>query len=261
MSTPICDPALVETAFSEPYSRLYDYIYSDKNYLAEVVYLERLFENHGVRAGGKLLDFGCGTGRHSVELAKRSWFVTGVDRSEKMLFRASERCREANLDVTLLPAIASTNEFDVAVSLFAVLNYLDGGELSTVLKNIHAALKPGGVTAFEVWNGVAVPFLSESRKSKRIDGPDGEELLRTTDISLDWMKQCMDIEFRIFRPPHEEEWFKEVHRMHYLTPQQFGGELHRAGFGIEEIVPAFAAGSAKRDDFNLIYVCRKGKNA
>jgi 2-polyprenyl-3-methyl-5-hydroxy-6-metoxy-1,4-benzoquinol methylase len=33
----------------------------------------------------KILDIGCGTGRHSIELAKRGYTVTGVDLSDSLL--------------------------------------------------------------------------------------------------------------------------------------------------------------------------------
>ena len=39
----------------------------------------------------KILDIGCGTGRHSIELAKRGYQVTGIDLSESQLKRAKEK--------------------------------------------------------------------------------------------------------------------------------------------------------------------------
>jgi len=36
----------------------------------------------------KILDIGCGTGRHSIELTKRGYHVTGIDLSDSQLLRA-----------------------------------------------------------------------------------------------------------------------------------------------------------------------------
>lgn len=41
----------------------------------------------------KILDIGCGTGRHSIELAKRGYNLTGIDLSENMLtLRKKKQC-------------------------------------------------------------------------------------------------------------------------------------------------------------------------
>ena len=47
----------------------------------------------------KILDVGCGTGRHSIELSKRGYTVTGIDLSESQLARAREKAKSANLTI------------------------------------------------------------------------------------------------------------------------------------------------------------------
>jgi 2-polyprenyl-3-methyl-5-hydroxy-6-metoxy-1,4-benzoquinol methylase len=44
----------------------------------------------------KILDIGCGTGRHSIELTKRGYRVTGIDLSDSQLQRAREKAAEKN---------------------------------------------------------------------------------------------------------------------------------------------------------------------
>jgi len=51
-----------------------------KNTLREVDFL---LEELVLQPGGSILDVGCGTGRHSIELAKRGYAVTGLDRSSR----------------------------------------------------------------------------------------------------------------------------------------------------------------------------------
>ena len=53
-----------------------------KNTVTEVDFLLSLYP---LQPGASILDVGCGTGRHSIELAKRGFNVTGLDLSEKML--------------------------------------------------------------------------------------------------------------------------------------------------------------------------------
>ena len=47
----------------------------------------------------RILDIGCGTGRHSIELAKRGYTIVGIDLSESLLKRAKEKASEQNLQI------------------------------------------------------------------------------------------------------------------------------------------------------------------
>jgi len=54
-----------------------------------------------------IIDVGCGTGRHSIELSKRGYRVTGIDLSESQLARAREKAKQSNLKIDfqkLVPA-------------------------------------------------------------------------------------------------------------------------------------------------------------
>ncbi len=57
--------------------------------------------------GASILDMGCGTGRHAVELAKRGYQVTGVDISAGMLAQARKKAEEAGVAVEWVQADAT----------------------------------------------------------------------------------------------------------------------------------------------------------
>src|SRR3989338_9456653 len=105
--------------FTKRYAAIYDAIYHDKDYGAEALFAERLFAKYGIEPPATLLDFGCGTGRHSVEFAKRSWNVTGVDRSLEMLAWAHEKSSGTSIDFAA--EFPPDKKFRAIVSLFAVL--------------------------------------------------------------------------------------------------------------------------------------------
>ena len=50
----------------------------------------------------RILDIGCGTGRHSLELARRGYSVTGIDLSESMINKAKDIALKENLKVDFL---------------------------------------------------------------------------------------------------------------------------------------------------------------
>ncbi len=69
----------------------------------------------------KILDVGCGTGRHSIELSKRGYLLTGIDLSDSQLKKAGEKAKMNNLEIDFLKHDARNfpfeNQFDVAIML------------------------------------------------------------------------------------------------------------------------------------------------
>jgi len=122
-----------------------------RNTVAEVDFIVREL---GVRPGQTILDVGCGTGRHSIELARRGFRPTGVDQSEDMLRVARGLAREAGVAVELVRGEASTTRldrrFDHAICLCeGAFSLLEVGEEpirfhAGILANIRAMLAPGG---------------------------------------------------------------------------------------------------------------------
>ena len=53
----------------------------------------------------KIIDVGCGTGRHAIELTKRGYSVTGIDLSASQIQRAEEKAEAENLEIPFLSLI------------------------------------------------------------------------------------------------------------------------------------------------------------
>ncbi len=149
-----------------------------KNTLAEVHFI---IEELNIPQGSRILDVGCGTGRHSVELARRGYQITGVDISSGMLTEAKKAAAEAGVEVEWIHAdvtqFKSDRLFDVAICLcegaFGLLGMDDDPfehELS-ILRNINAALKPNGKIILTVLNGLALirKFNQEDVEKGRFD--------------------------------------------------------------------------------------------
>lgn len=105
--------------------------------------------------GGAVLDLACGPGRHSVELARRGFAVTGVDRSAFLLGRARERAREAGVEVEWVHAdmlgFRRPGSFDLALSLFTSFGFFaDDADNQRVVDDVAASLRPGGVFVLDV---------------------------------------------------------------------------------------------------------------
>ena len=127
-----------------------------------------LVEELRLKPGAAILDVGCGTGRHSVELARRGFAVTGVDLSEGMLAEARKHAAAAGVDVTLIHANAArmrlgrqfdARHFDGVICLcegaFGLLGQGDDAleQPLAILRRVARALKPGARCLFTVLNG------------------------------------------------------------------------------------------------------------
>jgi 2-polyprenyl-3-methyl-5-hydroxy-6-metoxy-1,4-benzoquinol methylase len=114
----------------------------------------------------KILDIGCGTGRHSIELTKRGYNVLGVDLSDSQLKRAREKASEHNLKIDFQKHDARnlpfSNEFDLAVMLCeGGFSLMETDEMNfDILKNAAKSLKPKGKLIFTTLNGLFPLFHS-----------------------------------------------------------------------------------------------------
>ncbi len=114
----------------------------------------------------KIIDIGCGTGRHSVELAKRGYKVTGIDLSESQLARAKEKSKAQNLQIDFQKHDARKlpfeNEYDLAIMLCeGAFPLMETDEMNyEILRNATNSLKAVGKLIFTTLNGLFPLFHS-----------------------------------------------------------------------------------------------------
>lgn len=149
--------------FFDAHAPIYEENVFTKNTLVEVDFL---LDELRLPASGSILDVGCGTGRHAIELAKRGYAVTGLDLSSAMLARAADAARAEKVHVEWLRADATRftlpKKFDAAVCLcegaFGLLGQGDDpiDQPLAILGNVSRSLKPQAKAVFTVLNGAAM---------------------------------------------------------------------------------------------------------
>lgn len=97
---------------------------------------------------GTILDYGCGTGIHSVSYADKNWFVYGIDISEKSIFAATELSEIFSKESYSQYMVMDCQKLDFSDNTFDVI--LDYGTFSSLdikkaLPEIIRVLKPDGV--------------------------------------------------------------------------------------------------------------------
>src|ERR1041385_5262435 len=149
--------------FFDAHAPMYNQNIFTKNTVAEVDFVT---EALAVSPGASLLDVGCGTGRHAIELARLGYCVTGIDLSAGMLKQAEIEAKIAGVQVVWLHCDAttfcSTQLFDGIICLcegaFGLLGQVDEAlrQPLAILQNVADALKPNARCLFTVLNGLAM---------------------------------------------------------------------------------------------------------
>lgn len=111
----------------------------------------------GLEAGMRVLDVGCGPGRHSHELARRGLQVIGVDIAQRFVELASRDAPPGatfqRVDARSLPF---AEEFDAAISLCQGGMGLGGDDPIVsdlaVLTGMRRAIRPGGRVVLSAFN-------------------------------------------------------------------------------------------------------------
>ncbi len=135
-------------------AKVYDALMRDVDYDEWAAYLNGFLLRAEMR-GAAIVDCACGTGQLSVRLARHGYVVTGIDRSEAMLYQAAENARLCGLTIPFvqqdMKKLRLHKQVDAIISACDGVNYLlSASETRAFFKAAHAALKPGGMLLFDV---------------------------------------------------------------------------------------------------------------
>ncbi len=111
-----------------------------------------------VMPGARLLDAGCGTGRYSMELARRGYAVQGIDLSPELVSIARSNSERGSVSFTVGDILTGSAERYDAILCRGVLNDLvDDNARNAVFDGFVRSLRPGGVLVLDVreWDASA----------------------------------------------------------------------------------------------------------
>lgn len=142
--------------FCKEYWDFAQHEYKKERTLVEVEYLSKIFKIYNAKVIG---DFGCGIGRHSIELLRKNYSVNGLDISHWALSQFKKKLASLSLTATLhqvdllrIPSIPGTI-FDAA---FLIQSFGWGSDFQqeSLLKKIREKLIPYGILILDVTNPI-----------------------------------------------------------------------------------------------------------
>lgn len=211
----------------------------------------------------RILDIGCGTGRHAIELARRNYQVTGFDLSEGQLRLAREKAVQAGVTVQFGRRDATqphfNQEFDAAIlfceGAFPLME--TDAQNHAILVHACTSLHPGGKLLLTTLNALfplfhsVKDFLQSHASGAAADG-----------LAFDLMT---------FREQSELTFTDDAGQSHtimtnqrYYTPSEIRWLLQTAGFAKVDIFGCHLGQFSREhalthDDFEMLVVAEKGR--
>jgi SAM-dependent methyltransferase len=222
------------------YSRYYDLLYRDKDYLGEVNYIQALLNRQGI-SKGNLLEFGSGTGKHASLLANRGYHVHGIERSAEMVAQAVSvngfTCQQGDICNVQLG-----RKFDAVLSLFHVVSYQTSNDaVRAVFERAADHLDSGGVFLFDVWYSPAVYSQQPLVRVKRMVD-EKIEITRIAEPILYPNENRVDVQYTFYvrdTISGKVDMMSEVHPMRHFSLPELDFIAKAAGFeqlGAEEFL-------------------------
>lgn len=247
----------------DPFARFYDADYG--TFDDDLFFYQELAR----RAGGRILEPMCGTGRVLLPLARAGLRVTGVDISTALLDRARARLDAAGLldRVELLRAdireAAPEGPFGLAVvALNSLMHLTETGDQLAALQNVHQALRPAGLLAIDVYNpdpreltrhnGELVLdksfTLEDGTQVQKFVAQTSDPATQTSQVTFLYDELGADGHLRRHTLPFTMRWVYRYELEHLLA---------RAGFALEAVYGTYELEDYSSDSPIMLTVARK----
>jgi cyclopropane fatty-acyl-phospholipid synthase-like methyltransferase len=141
-----------------------------------------------ITAGSTVLDLCCGQGRHSLELARRDFNTTGVDRTLKYLEKAKDEAKEQNLSIEFIEDdmrhFKRLDYFNAIIIMYTSFGYFEEhNENMQVLHNCYYSLKDNGSLLIDLMGKEVVARIFCERESYQLNG---STYIEERKVSKDW---------------------------------------------------------------------------
>jgi SAM-dependent methyltransferase len=217
-----------EEVFADEFVRAYPRL-TNKQVDEEVTFVEKSL---GIQRGGVVLDLGCGSGQHAVELASRGYNVVGYDLSLTMLAMAADEAQERGQKINFLQGdmreMAFEEMFDGIFSWGTSFGFFDEEKNISVIQRVHRALRKGGMFLLDLVNRdyicARLPSLAWFEGDGCVCIDDAQFNSITSRLRV---KRTIMIEDGTSR---EVEYTVRLYSLH-----EIGKILHEAGFKVVEV--------------------------
>jgi len=244
----------------EHYGMKYDKETFTQGTIGECDFIEKEI---GYDKAARILDIGCGTGRHSIELAQRGYSVVGIDLSESLLKRAKEKASGRNLQIVFQEQDARKlpflNEFNLVIMICeGAFPLMETDEMNfQILQNAANALLAKGKLILTTLNGLFPLFHSVK---DFLDSKTEEGNAKCDSLSFDLMtfREHSTLKFKDDLENKKELQCNE----RYYVPSEIAWLLKTLNFKTVDIYGAKLGAFSRNDklsteDFEMLIIAEK----
>lgn len=237
----------------QDYAYYYNEFYRDKDYIKEAKQVDNLITKYGNNVQS-IINYGCGTGKHDVELSKLGYSCTGIDLSCSMIDVAKKNSREIETPIVFFSAdirtYQSLRKYDAVISLFHVMSYQNSNDdISSAFGSARRALNKDGLFLFDVWYGPGVLTDKPTVRVKEVED-DKYKLVRIARPIMHDKTNVVDVCYEVLvidKESDETKKIEEVHSMRYFFRPELEHLLKESGF---ELIDNLDCKTLKETDFN-----------
>ncbi len=188
-----------------------------------------IINNISLPKSSEVLDMACGTGRHSILLAKKGYKVSAVDLSKNMLSVASGKAEKENLKINFIQSdlrnFTHSGRFNLIVNLFTSFGYFESDkENFQILRTAYEHLKNDGYFVIDFFNKY---FVEKNLIEESLNKFDNTEIIQKRKI--DGLRVVKEISIK--KNGHLKNFYESV-RMY--NRDELIDELTKIGFAIEK---------------------------
>lgn len=237
------------------YAYYYDMFYGDKDYAYEAEIIKSLIDRYrGNIKVSKILNLGCGTGKHDFELCKLGYQTNGIDLSSEMIEIANRMkqnsCCDSAFEVADIRTYEPRNKYDAVISLFHVMSYQnDNEDALKAFETASKALAVGGLFIFDTWYGPGVLTDKPAVRVKQVE--DNKNIvIRYANPIMYADKNVVDVCYDVIiidKKDSTAKKIKEVHNMRYFFAPEIMFMLEKAGFNL---IACLDCKTLEKTDFN-----------
>lgn len=246
------------------YAYYYNLFYGDKDYPQEAAIINDLIEKYAdSHAEKRILNIGCGTGRHDVELNKSGYKIHGIDLSADMINIAKSNITDTDgfiYEVQDARDFTVKVPYDIIVSLFHVMSYQNTNEdLKRVFGCVNKALNTGGLFIFDAWYGPGVLTDKPAVRVKRVE--DRNNLfVRIAEPILYPNDNVVGVQYNvnvISKEDGQTRQINETHNMRYFFKPEIEELLNGNGLQLVECIDCNTLGIPDFNSWTAYFIAKK----